>query len=431
MNRVRVTLLAVVALAAVGAPLVLLWPIGSSDGPGPPLRAEGGGSDDPPYPYCLPDASPPPRPQASVLPSFPPPPRFGDIGPAFEPIVDALVEVSSLLPTGETTRDGELARVEVSEVLWEEVPDGPHEEEMLPIPVGTILVADDANMWADASEALAEGSQVALGLDLHGTEGAYGGYWAITMDPTEPEVFRGDPWLDQRDTATLRLFLAWEANPFQAMDPVDLIVAWNAEAEVAGDNGPIATAWDSFVGTVVIGIDDGPDLGSAEYWAQAPPECRTMEDAPPGVQEALAEGSLWIRVPASWHDLQQEAVLCVRTPAADQGCDDLALAREYEYLDFVEVYAVPGSPVEVQITKLLDGTPSWIQRVTVATVPWEVFSETGFALVELDPTVSPSAYSELEAAPQLFRNSVARSLTAAEFESYFDGYPRAEPVEDA
>jgi len=383
-----------VTTAAAG---LLVWRLaGDESAPTPGMRRLSN-------PYCAPDASPSPRPPE--LPPFPPPPRLGDVGPAFEPLAGVIVEVASLAPTGLHQRAFEWAGVEVRSVLWT--------KGRRPISPGeTLRVEGPASVWPRLETALGAGARVLLGL----TFDAEGGWsqWAVVLGPDPPRVLRGDPWLEQRDTGTLRLFLRWERNPFVGIEPGELLVAWNAEFAVTRYDGPLWSAWEAFVDEVPIGSHPAED--SPVEWALTPRLCRSIRDAPPGVRATLAEARMRIRIPPSWASLEGLHV-CTRTPIASGPCSRIRIRGEIGHVEKVRAHAVPGEPVGVQIAATMDGWPSWIRRTTVASVPWEIFSATGYVLVEL-PDGAPGSYAELTAHPARYSGASVRAVGPNEFVDY-------------
>jgi hypothetical protein len=82
-------------------------------------------------------------------------------------------------------------------------------------------------------------------------------------------------------------FVLLEGTPRQNADPTDLLVAWNVELDVPSGigTGPISVSWSKFMDQ-----DRGKDYpspGTPSWWAKAPPECRSLPDAPQEVLEDL------------------------------------------------------------------------------------------------------------------------------------------------
>jgi hypothetical protein len=419
--------IAISALAAMAAglvPLLLFAPL-SRKGMESARRPQ-----ETSWPYCSPDATPPPMPKT---PWPPLPPEGIDYPDGLYVLVDAIVLASKVTPDGKPDGSVQAAKVVVDEVLWEtRFPTNKAQDLMLPPPEGSHIMTGEARGWAQAADALASGSAVALGLVAIPPEKTgfwqHGGYDADFIAETrEGSVrFLGKPPFAQRETAMLEAFLSWEGNPLAGSDALGFLGEWNAEADAPPETfarkGAIARSWDRFWERFT-----GPELpapGTLERWNAAPPQCRVLEvdSAPPKVLEGLVEVFVWVKVPPQWLELPDRC-LRFRISIASLGCLNLDVVEGWSYAPFDEMYAVPGEPIELSIPGRVNGHLSWLKEVVIGRIPFEAIAPTRIVLVELDPTWIPRTYEELQADPPTSELVTARSLTLAEHQQLQQQWP--------
>ena len=380
-----------------------------------------------PWPYCAPDATPP-QPPPTAWPPLPPDSESpGGEGwrEVLNPIVMALVEVSSIHPLG--PREGSTyplddVEVRISDVLWQSEFPTASIEDFFPLVEGTTVLVGERKLWIEAAGVLAAGERVVLGIDDAWPDGAYQARYALDPDPDSP-TFVGPSPFAERDTGQFRMFLEWEGNPLPSASPVELLVDWNAEVAAPPAtypaSGPISISWSRFWDRLT--GEDFPMPGTAEWWANAPPQCRSFLDAPDGVVDGLAGGEVFIRVPESWRGLAG-GVLCPRISLGSMGCAGLSVQPTWPYVWF-DVYAVPGEPIQISIALEKEGAISWVERVVIGLIPFSTFDETGSVRVELDASFSPRSYEDVVAHPQRSNLAVARSITAQESDALIATMP--------
>ncbi len=350
-----------VALGGVGLPLLSLARGGHA-----PARA----GPDLPWPYCAPDAEPP-------APSPTPWPAIGIdpdviVDPAPPPLAPLIVVPASIEPADAgrypLSQGLTATTVEVRELLWSG-------GGMKAIPPGEEL-------WVGAPTALlaTTGGEILLGLGEQRSDGLWSTRFAFA--PSGPSgTFLGPSPLAERRTAILEAFRTWEGNPATGASARDLILAWNEET--AGGDGPMQAAWGRFVDEVVLQRTAHPAPGTAAWWDAAPSMCRSVLDAPEDIRRRLTSGTVWVRVPDGWADVR-DAVLCLQISIGSVGCSTLPRADGWPYVRFEQAYAVPGEALEVRVAHLVeDGAVSWLERGTVARIPYERFTDTGVVLVDL------------------------------------------------
>jgi hypothetical protein len=331
------------------------------------------------------------------------------------PVALALVEVSSILPRG--PREGltfpmDDADVGIRQVLWQTEFPTPSTAAFFPIVPGTSVFVGERELWMEAEAALAEGGRIVIGITDAWPDGAYQAGYALDANPDSP-TFLGPSPFAERDTGQFRMFLAWDRNPLPSASPVELLVAWNAEmaappAEYPG-SGPVTMSWSRFWDTVT-GEQDFPMPGSREWWEKAPPQCRSLLDAPPGVLDDLPGGEVFVRVPASWGGLRN-GVVCLRISLGSMGCIGFELGP---VLHFDEVYAVPREPVQINIALVRKGAVSYLHRAVVGVIPFNTLVETGSVVAELDASFSPRSYDDVAAHPDRSNLATVRSISAQE-----------------
>jgi hypothetical protein len=367
-----------VALVGVGAPLLSFAHLGGGSAPSPAAA-------DLPWPYCAPDAerpapSPTPWPALEVEPN-------ALVDPAPAPLADLIVIPASVEPAPVGTyplAEGlSPVTVKVREVLWDA---GEAKE-----------VAAGAGVWVGAPADLRspQSGEILLGLGEQRSDGLWSTRFAVTLSGPSATFIGPSPFAE-RQTAILEAFRTWDSNPESGADARDLILAWNEEA-AGGVDGPIQAAWERFVDRIVLQRTAHPAPGTRAWWEAAPPMCRSVLDAPEEVREGLTFGTVWVRVPTEWVDVR-DAVLCLQASVGSVGCSALPRTKAWPYVRFDEAYAVPGEPLEVRVAHLLgDGAVSWIERRTVARIPYDRFTATGIVLVDLSHAgTSMTGYADLD-----------------------------------
>lgn len=383
-----------------------------------------------PWPYCAPDVTRP-APAPTPWPTLPPEPAGQEWRQVLDPVALALVQVSSITPLGphDVVPSMQSVEVRVRDVLWQTgFPTGSITA-LFPILPGTSVLVGERELWIEAGEVLTAGGQVVIGIVDAWPNGAYQVGYAIDANPEAP-IFLGPSPFAERDTGQFRMFLDWEGNPLQSASPVELLVTWNAEMAappaVFPSSGPISLSWSRFWDSLT--GEDFPMPGTAQWWANAPPQCRSLLDAPPGVLDALPVGEVFVRVPESWRGLL-DAVLCPRMSLGSMGCAGLAVDATWPYLYFDEIYAVPGEPIHLGIALEKAGAISWVDRVVIGVIPFPTFSETGSMLVELDSSFSPGAYEDVVGYPETLSLATVRSISPQESEVLLSGMPQANRID--
>jgi hypothetical protein len=382
-----------------------------------------------PWPYCLPEAVPP-----SPLPtSWPPLPPETGTGwrRTLDPTAMALVEVSSIIPKG--PREGltypwDEAQVLVTAVLWQTEFPTSSTAQFFPIVEGTSMFVGERELWTEGRDALTTGGRLVIGVIDAWPDGAYQAGYALSAEPEAPTFLGRSPFAE-RDTGQFRMFLDWKGNPMRSVAPAELLAAWNAEMAAPPAryprNGPISRSWSRFW-DIVTGTRDFPMPGSREWWEKAPPLCRSLMDAPPGVLDGLPGGEVFIRVPDSWRRLLNGAVCLRISLGSTGGCIAFDMEPNWPYLWFDEVYAVPGEPVQINVSlERKDGLLSAVEEVVIGVIPFETFTETGSVLAELDDSFSPHSYEDVAAHPDAVSLATVRSISPEESDTILATMPQA------
>lgn len=388
-------------------------------------------SEDLPWPYCAPDATPPPAPPPPPGPPLPPE-IAGDAALGSVPdasLIDALV-VPSAIDLVEETK----ANVSIGEIVWQTAWPPKAVGDLYPFVQETVPVWGEHQIWIDAVETLTSGSsRVVLGVYLYPHERGpfYALSFAADMSPQAPAYLGIPDPFGAAATAQVRAFLQWEGNPMQGTDPLSFLIAWAAEADAPGTRptvGPIALSWERFWDQFQ--SRDYPQPGSMEWWVKAPPECRSMMDAPAEVAEGLKQARIWVRVPEPWQRLP-DGVLCIRVPSlGTSGCaaPSTVVAPSFPYVLFNDwVYTVPGEPLLVSVFRVLPGgVSSNVQSVVVAHIPYQDFLTTGILMVELHPERVPASYADLAADPHATW-ATFRPISQEEDDTLQEQWPALEP----
>lgn len=417
-----------VSAVAVGVMLQLLPLVG-----GKATRTGSGSLGALPWPYCAPDATPPPPPETPWPPLPPAETAPGGHGwrSTLDPMVDAIVSPSSIVLGG--VRDSGVpgvtlqdATVTIDDVVWQTAFESSLEVDF-PVTEGTRIMVSSRDIWVQAAEALLGGADVLIGVQNALTTGYYVSF-ALDADPQAPTFF-GTPPISDRDTGQFRAFLNWEGNPLQDTDPTHVLVAWNVEldAPTGTGTGPISVSWSRFLDQ--FSGEDYPSPGTPAWWAKAPPECRSLLDAPQTILEDLPWADVWIHVPPSWRGLTDGA-MCLQIPTlGSAGCADTSeVSATFPYLHFDEVQTVPGIEVQVTYSKEKGDAISHVEEVLLGAIPFDVFISTGAVLVELDPSATPVSFAQLAADPNASERATSRALTQAENDGLLAGVPAAQRV---
>ncbi len=374
--RGRFVALVIAGAVAVGGVGVPLWSLAGLGGTAP-----AGAGTDLPWPYCAPDAERP-APSPTPWPELPADPHVL-VDPAPAPLADLILVTDRVEPAPSGAY--ELApglrgvAIQAPEILWQAPGTSPPREEI----------------FAAAPDALlsASGAEILVGLGERREDGMWSTRFAIVLAGAGATVLGASPFAE-RQTAILETFRTWDGNPRSGASARDLIVSWNEEAARGG--GPIQEAWERFVERIVLQRGAYPRPGTPEWWAAAPPMCRSILDAPEDVRRALTFGTVWVRVPAAWSEVR-DAALCLQTSVGSGGCQTFPRSGTPPYVRFQEAAAVPGEPVDVRVARLVEeGAVSWVERRTVARIPYRVFTETAIVLVDLAATgATMSSYEDL------------------------------------
>lgn len=365
-----------VAVGGVGVPLLWLAPADRA----PQARA----GPDLPWPYCAPDAERP-APSPTPWPALEADPNSLE-DPAPPPVAKLIVIPDSIQPADAGTYplvEGVAAAiVGVRELFWD-------------AGGARAAVTPGEELWVGAPAELlsATGGEILLGLGERRSDGLWSTRFAVALSGPSGAFIGPSPFAE-RQTRILEAFRTWKANPVSGATARDLILAWNREA-TEGD-GPIQAAWERFVDEVVLQRTAYPAAGTPAWWHAAPPMCRSVLDAPEDIRRRLTFGTVWVRVPADWA-VVRDAVLCLQTSIGSGGCSTLPRADGFPYVRFEEAYAVPGEPLEVRVAHLLEGQAvSWVERRTVARIPYDAFTRTGVVLVDLSRAgISMTRYEDL------------------------------------
>lgn len=428
--RPRAALASITALLLASATIALIVRLLPLEGP----ATQGGTASsaaDLPWPYCTPDATPPPPPQTPWPPLTPAETAPGAHGwrAALDPMVEALISPSSIV-LGGTVESGipgrrlQEAVVTIEEVVWRTVFRSSLPDVEFPIRKGQRLMVTSREIWVQAAEALDQGAHVMIGVGIASKNGYYVTY-ALDANAEAPEFFGMQP-ISQRDTAQFRTFLSWEGNPLRGADPMELLVAWNEEMDAPKGvgHGPISRAWTNFWDRYR--PEEYPSVGTQAWWDRAPAECRSILDAPGKVLQDLPWADVWVHVPRSWRGLKDGAI-CIEIPTlGSAGCNETWRVTEpHPYLHFDEVQTVSGVEVQVTYSKEKGEAISYVEEVLLGAISFDVFLSTGAVLVELDSSVSPVSFAQLAADPNASELATSRALTQAENDSLSGSVPAA------
>lgn len=325
-----------------------------------------------PWPYCAPDAEPPGFKPLPYLPS-PDGGFFRPIGIAFLRLTDPPVEVGSQQETPRV-----LASVEAEELKV--FRDGMKVEG----PVITVSISPELISAVDA--ALEAGHEVWLGADAARVDGV--GSVAFAVDATDG-VFLAPEWGPGATTLAAD-FLKQQGDFF-----IDHIFGWNSEWFSEEHSGAYSQGWTTFLQAYGIGLDL-LQPGTQGYWEAAPEACRSYYDAPPEVAAGLQIRAVTLLVPKSGYP--SDAVLCASAASGGMGCTELD-ANAVPGVVRLDVFDT-GEVIRFQLAHIVNGGPSWRERVTVATLDVsDIRREEGPPPVDLvDQLTAPSYAAVAEAA---------------------------------
>jgi hypothetical protein len=303
-------------------------------------------------------------------------PVVGDPRVWFSAIADGIAIPSSIALVGEPDSSGfQQAAVSVSKVVWQTSFLGEDEN---PIPGALeepILVMGERTIWLEVIDAVNMGARVPLAVDfLEGgyvsKDADYSLVYAMDANPNSPQIMSAT---GTEDTAQFNAFLTWSGNPMQDSDPLDLITQWNIEMDAPPAAfpvlGPLSLSYDSWERE--IRGWDYPTPGTAKWWLKAPPQCRSIFDAPATALNGIPTGEVWMEVPEGWRTIS-DAVICLSTSVASMGCgDSFATSSAWPYIHWDETFAFSGEPIRIQVALLKADAVSWTERVTIGEIPAE------------------------------------------------------------
>jgi hypothetical protein len=254
---------------------------------------------------------------------------------------------------------------------------------------GTVIrLFTDSGLLKDVAGLGVEGSPILVGISLPTMQGSW--FVDFGYDPATNEV------LGQRsgESVVEEYILGTAADPDAR---TTLVVDWNIEREHAvGDGvvqrGPVMQGFKDLLETIWPPAPDIPPVGSQDYWDAAPPECRSLADAPQEVLRELEGLTLSIHVPDTVASAD-DATICVRSDLGGMGCSAMRPNPNSSVLVF-DVYRDPGGgPIVIQ---LAHGDGSWLDRVTLVTIPDAELGD-GVPTIELPDGIAGSTFDEIRA----------------------------------
>jgi hypothetical protein len=274
-------------------------------------------------------------------------------------------------------------------------------DNVLPLSEGVHRALAPPSMWSALEGGSGESDTVILGLTGATVDGRVVLSFALEEGPGGP-TYLGEPGSTGFDSAALRAFLESNERTKEA-SLRDVLVAWNRDASGPRSRYPVSKGlqadWKEFLPSYLTGgASPVPPAGSQAWWDAAPPRCRSMSDAPDAVKQSLVRAEVWVRVPDSWTRVE-DAVICLRTPLASLGCAEFDADVRTGLLLFDEAFAVPDSPIDVQIARSGTQGPSWIDRTTLGSIDFDVITETNVVLVELTSDAVPTSYEAFGETP--------------------------------
>lgn len=365
--------------------VVGLAPLGFLAGGGDPPGLTAGSDEGLPWPWCGPDATPPPpaRPYPDDIVPLPP----NVLGPLIraEPFADALVRVTAVgdapLDLNDSTyRPDSTLDVRVDAVVLD---DGSGDIK------GDGVVEGVKAEWAvlvDLIESSRSGPVLA-GLD--GSRDLLGRlHLVFAFDARTGELLGA-----RSGESVVEEFIASRADDEAAA--TQLIIDWNIEY-ARGEEGPVTTVFTALLEEFFGPTIDLPAPGTMAYWRAAPPLCRSLLDAPPEVLETLDGIEVAVRIPKGISQAE-DALICLRTDFGGMGCSVMRPNPDSDVIRFDAWRDPGGGPVIVQLAKEVDGSNSWVQRTTLVKLPDADLDDGRSILVELPASLQGETYDEIGA----------------------------------
>jgi len=380
MRSVKGRVLAAVLLAAGLAPAALLLGGGAPRGVGP------GSGELPAWPWC---GQPPPTP-THVYPSdiIPLPPNVDGALIRAEPRADVIVLVTSNAATLGATEDekyhpGEKTLdVDIDGVVF----DGGFNDGSAPVELGSdasARLAGEVDILADILEYSKSGS-VLVGLGGRTPQDSFYAYFGY--DARTNEILGA-----RSGESVVEEYIASRAGD-EAMR-AGSVVDWNVE--YLGAPGPVMQGYQELLDQIWPPAPDIPPPGTMAYWNVAPPECRSLLDAPTKVLESLDGSPISVHIPDSMAKAT-DAAICVRSAYGGMGCTVMRPNPDSDVVEF-EGYRDPaGGPIVVQLARLVNDEPTWSDRTTLVTLSDEELAA-GTVFVELPEQIAGETYDEIVA----------------------------------
>jgi len=345
-------------------------------------------SQDLPWPYCGSDAEPP------VYEQFPLPEGGPGFVVPFEPTTDALVPLVRLRSEPisiheldlEGTEEGfdhtELAEVTLDPPVYSSRDLGLADHDGS---FGATIAAHSV-LWNAIINAHGAGHEVLLAVSSRWTTGAYGVPFAL--DATDRKIL--SPSWGAKPYPPLDGFVAQEPGADPGPDAyADLVVRWNLERDGEAPE-ELTKRWDEYLAERYgIGVEY-PESGTFEYWNAAPPLCRSLHDAPPEILESLDPVEVWVKVPESIRHAR-DAAICLRIELGSMGC--AALDASEDGILRMDGWTDARSRILVQLARMINDGPSWVQRVEIASIDPEAAREG--VVVRLDGSLWERAMAEI------------------------------------
>ncbi len=404
MNHRRVVIAAALAIGLVPVSVLFISRYSGGSAGLMPAAAVG---ENLPWPYCAPDAKPPALTQVAAV-------GGGERPLVIPPLADALLLISELgsrsAPMTEPGFEG--SQVAIAQIQAPLFQSESSVGNLGALSSGSYTFVSDESLWTGIADRLGAGHAVALAVNARWDDGTLEVPFAADLGSRE--ILRFGP-AAELDKSAFAKFMASEFPAVSAGgDFADFLVSWNSEQGIAKSGGrPISDAWNRFlVNEYGIGLQL-PAPGSAEWWNSAPPECRSLLDAPPSVLAGLRPVSILVEVPPGLTAVN-DAVLCIRIGLGSMGCSVFHPEPDSPYVRF-DAYSDGSSPISVQLARETPKGVSWVDRTTLASIPSSM-SGSAAILVILDPSLAGSTYDELAAQGNI-EASLVRALSSEEEQS--------------
>ena len=343
----------------------------------------------------------------------------------------AIVELTEVgerevVPTDSSDAIMEEAGVEVGQILWQ-FPKADGEWAPLDVPPPPVVMESEEG-WLAISTALDSGHHVVLGLGSGNEPGEY--TITFALDLSSAPTFLPAIW-NEASTADFRAFLEWEANPYKRLDPEELIVAWNVEANAAppGDTGvigPIQLSFQRFVS----------ELRGTVDWMDIPPEERNIADAPPPLLDGLHHVEVWVEVPHAWKSFQNGAICvfteqwgwddCFHMQALNSGGNvggNLLLLDAWTLRENMAIYAMPLDSRWTNRTAVA----CWCVGTQIGDIPITTSIVTEKVQVTLDPLRPRTSYSQIQQDPTARTLATAKPLLESTLHDLLELEPTVPP----